>query len=132
MSQENVETVRRMIEAWHRGDYSASLEPTDPTIEVEAALGGDLDGTYRGHADVMEMLRAFWDEFEDQRTEIEECIPAGDDLILGVRFYGRGKYSGVEIDWPAWHVWSFRDGKAVRLRLLRSKEEAIEAAGLSE
>src|SRR6266571_9530857 len=85
-------------------------EPTDPKFGVDAALGGDLDGTYRGHADVMEMLRTFWDEFADQRTEIEECIPAGDDFVLGVRFYGRGKKSGVEIDWPAWHVWSFRDG----------------------
>ena len=132
MSQENVKIVRRLIEAGHGGNFSMFLESIDPEIEVEASLGGDLDGTYRGPADLTEMLRAFWDEFDDHRTEVEECIPTGDDVVLGVRFYGRGKSSGVEIDWPAWHVWTLRDGKAVRWRLLRTKREALEAAGLSE
>ncbi len=78
------------------------------------------------------MLGAFWAEFEAQRIEIEEAMAAGSDVVVGVRFYGRGKRSGLEIDAPAWHVWSLREGKAVRWRLFRTKQEALEAAGLSE
>jgi ketosteroid isomerase-like protein len=136
MSQQNVEIVRRLIEGGHQalsqGNYTPWLESVDPEIEVEAALGGDLDGTYRGLPDLAQMLEAFWGEFEDARTEIEECFPAGDHVVLGVRFYGRGKSSGVEIDWPAWHVWTLRDGKAVHWRLIRTKREALEAVGLSD
>jgi ketosteroid isomerase-like protein len=133
MADENVETVRRVIEAWDRGDYATSLRSIDADVELIAAYGtADLDGTYRGHAGLAEMLRAFWAEFDGPRIEIQEAIAAGDNVVVGVRFYGRGKRSGVEIDAPAWHVWSLRDGKAVRWLLLRTKEEALEAAGLSE
>ena len=133
MSQENVEIVLRLIEAWDRGDYSRALDSIDPEIEVNAALQMDLDGTYRGHAGLAELMAAFWAPFEGQRIEIREAIAAGrDEVVVGVRFSGRGKRSGVEIDFPAWHVWRLRDGKAVRWRLLRTKHEAREAAGLSE
>jgi ketosteroid isomerase-like protein len=139
MSQQNVEIVRRLIEARHPGMTPTSefpdpeiVELLDPDIEVDAALGGDLDGNYRGLGELAEMLQAFWGEFEDARTEIEECLPAGDHVVLGVRFYGRGKSSGVKIDWPAWHVWTLRDGKAVHWRLVRTRREALEAVGLSD
>ena len=136
MSEENVEVVRRLVEGGHRvmesGDYTLWSELVDSKIQVDAALGGDLDGTYRGLPDVAKMLQEFWGEFENAHTEIEECFPVGDHVVLGVRFYGRGKSSGVEIDWPAWHVWTVRDGKAVHWSLVRTKREALEAAGLQE
>jgi ketosteroid isomerase-like protein len=133
MSEGNVEIVRRLIEAWDRGDYSAALDSIDPEIEVNVTFQtADLDGTYRGHAGLAELMGAFWAEFEGQRIEIEEAIPAGSDVVLGVRFYGRGKRSGVEIDAPAWHAWRLREGKAVRWGLFRRKQDALEAAGLSE
>jgi ketosteroid isomerase-like protein len=132
MSQENVEVVRRLIEAWDRGDYSAAWDSIDPDIAVNVAYHADLDGTYRGHAGLAELMATFWAAFERPRIEIEHAMPVGDDVVVGVRFYGRGKKSGVEIDAPAWHAWRLREGKAVCWWLLRTKEEALEAAGLSE
>jgi ketosteroid isomerase-like protein len=130
--EEKVEIVRRLIEAWDRGDYSAALDLIDPDIEVNVAYRADLDGTYRGHAGLTEMMGAFWAEFEGPRIEIEEAERAGGAVVVGVRFYGRGKRSGVEIDAPAWHAWRLRGGKAVRWQLFRTKQEALEAAGLSK
>jgi ketosteroid isomerase-like protein len=132
MSQENVEIVRRMIEAWGRGDYSAALESIDPDIEVNVAYQSDLDGSYRGHAGLAQVLEVFWTEFEGPRIQIEEALPAGSEVVMGVRFYGRGKRSGAEIDAPAWHAWRLREKKAVRWQLFRTKQEALEAAGLRE
>jgi ketosteroid isomerase-like protein len=132
MPEENVEIVRGLIEAWGRSDYSAALDSIDPEIEVNVTFPMDLEGTYRGHAGLTEMLGAFWAEFDGPRIEIEEAIPAGSDVVVGVRFYGRGKRSGVEIDAPAWHLWRLREGKAVLWRVLRTKQEALKAAGLSE
>ena len=133
MSQENVEIVRRIIDGWNRdrGDTSI-LEFIDPDLEYDVAIGIDFDGTYRGPAAIAKVLGTFWGEFEDVRTEIEECLSAGDQVVLGLRYSGRGKSSGVKIDWPGWHVWTLRDGKAVHWRQVRTKREALEAAGLSE
>lgn len=126
-----MEIVRRLIEAWNRGDYAAALDSLDPEIEVDVTYGADFDGTYRGHAGVTEMLEAFWVGFEGPGIEIEEAMPAGGAVVVGVRFYGRGKRSGIEIDAPAWHAWRLREGKAVRWQLFRTKQEALEAAGQS-
>jgi hypothetical protein len=49
-----------------------------------------------------------------------------------VRFSGRGKRSGLEIDMPAWQVWTLRDGKVVGWRIFRTKRQALDAAGLRE
>jgi ketosteroid isomerase-like protein len=126
VSEENVEIVQRLIEAWDRGDYSAALESIDPDIEVNVAYQADIDGTYRAHAGLAEMLGVFWAEFEGPRIEIEEAMPAGSYVVVGVRFSGRGKRSGVEVDAPAWHVWRLRGGKAVRWQLSgRSKTHSM-------
>jgi ketosteroid isomerase-like protein len=108
--QQNLETVQRLIEAWNNGDYAAALDSIHPEVEATTSFGTEHDGTYRGHAGLAEMLRLFWAQFESPRTEIEEVIPASADVVLAVRFYGRGKRSGVEVAAPAWHVWTLRDG----------------------
>jgi ketosteroid isomerase-like protein len=45
MSQENVETVRRVLEAWNTDDLDAFLAELDPEVEwhpsIEPALEGD-------------------------------------------------------------------------------------------
>jgi ketosteroid isomerase-like protein len=132
MSEENVEIVRRVFDLWNRGDRRAVPDSIDPDIEVVVDYQVDFDGTYRGHAGLGEMMGAFWGEFEDIRSWIDVAIPAGSHVVVGARFSGRGKKSGVEIDMPAWQVWTVRDGKVVRWRIVRTKREALEAAGLSE
>src|SRR5215207_6559395 len=114
MSQENVEVVRAMYRAWNRGEYSTALESIDDEVEVDAALGQLLDGPYRGHAGVRKLLEGFWDSFEEHRTDVEECIPVGDDVVVAVHHHARGKSSGVEVEMLGGQVWTLRDGKAVR------------------
>jgi ketosteroid isomerase-like protein len=133
MSEDNVEIVRRLYEAWGKGEYSAALDSIDPEVEVDLVVGGlALDGAYRGHGKIAEMQRAFWAEFEDPQNEIEELIPIGDDVVVRVRFSGRGKRSGIKVDMLLWHMWRLREGKVVRWWLRPSKREALEAAGLTE
>jgi ketosteroid isomerase-like protein len=132
MSQENVEIVRRMYEAWNRSGGVPQFEWIDPEIEVDVPAGGLLEGTYRGHAGFSKLLESFWDAFEEHRIEIEESIPAGDHVLLTVHYYGRGKTSGVEVDLRDWHVWTLRDGKAVRWQIVNTRKVALKAVGLSE
>ena len=130
MSQENVEIVRSIYEAWNRSGGVPPLEWMDPGIEVEVPTGV-IEGTYRGHAGITDMLERFWDAFDAHHIEIEEFLPTGDDVLLTVHSYGRGRASGVEVDMRHWHLWTMREGRAVRWRVIGTRQEALGAVGLS-
>ena len=54
-------------------------------------------------------------------------------MIGAAHWQGRGKASGMSIDVRQFDVYELRDGQIVRATLgLKSKEEALEAAGLRE
>ena len=72
------------------------------------------------------------DAFEELRYELEEAIDVGDGRLLAlVRIRGRGKGSGVGVDTRLAHLWTVRDGKAVRMQAFTDRDEARRAAGLA-
>jgi ketosteroid isomerase-like protein len=64
--------------------------------------------------------------------EPEEVIDAGDSVFVGLRQWGRGKGSGVPVEYRFFGVWTFRDGKVIRYKGFNERAEALEAVGLSE
>jgi len=71
-----------------------------------------------------------WSHF---RQEPVEQIDARDDKIIAVfRVSGRAKLSGVETDLTYAALYTFRDGKIAQGREYWTRDEALEAAGLSE
>jgi len=59
--------------------------------------------------------------------------PGGDRVLVFSREGRRGKGSGAEI-WThlTAHLWTLKDGKAVRMQSYWERADALEAAGLSE
>jgi ketosteroid isomerase-like protein len=52
MSQENVETISRAIDAWNRRDLDGFLAGAHPDLEWHPALPAGVEGSgsvYRGH-----------------------------------------------------------------------------------
>lgn len=51
MSQENVEIVRRLYEAWNQGDLDSILLVMHPEIEIDYKAGAfpGVDDAYTGH-----------------------------------------------------------------------------------
>ena len=71
--------------------------------------------------------------FDDFRAEPVELIEAGEDKVIAVtRISGRAKLSGVETDMTYAELLTLRDGKVAWGRQYWTKEQALEAAGLSE
>jgi ketosteroid isomerase-like protein len=72
--------------------------------------------------------------FDDYRMVAEEFIDAGDDQVLVFAPEGgRGKGSGAEVrTHPTAHLWTIRDGKAVRMQSYWERSDALEAVGLSD
>jgi ketosteroid isomerase-like protein len=134
MSQENVEIVRRGLEAWQRDDLDGWLSTLDPAVEWHTALErlvGGAESFYRG----AEGMRAFWTayrtELEDFQIEAEELRDVGDDLVLFLGWIRwRGPASKLELDSPVGLVFTLRDGKIIRSMDYLSHSEALEAIGL--
>jgi ketosteroid isomerase-like protein len=133
MSQENVDRMREAFEAWKRDDRPKTeallREALAPDFEMHPLY---LDKVYRG----VEGMWAMWADareiWEDYRFELEEILDRDDHVLVMGRILGRGTASGVPINQPLAMLFTFRDDRAVRGRSFTSKQEALEAAGLSE
>jgi ketosteroid isomerase-like protein len=135
MSQENVESVREALVAYNRGDLDVFLDEywTDD-IDYRAVEGAPDDhGPIHGKAEMRAYMQDWFDTFDDLKVEPLEVIDAGQDQAVAVvRFGGRAKLSGVEVDLTFAALYTVRDGKVARGREYWTKEQALEAAGLSE
>src|SRR5215204_232405 len=131
MSQENVEVVRRMLQAFADGGLDAMAEFWDPDIHWRAAEGAIDDvGEMHGQVAVRRYIQDWTDTFDDFSGFVEEQRDVGDDRVLAIqRLTGRAKLSGAETDLRFAVVYTVRDGKVVRGREYLSSDEALEAVG---
>ena len=135
MSEENVETIRRVYERWLQGD-EALFEALDEGIELNPDPEADwvgVDDTYRGHDGVRSYMAQVYEAFEDYRPEVEDLLDTDDKVITLAIEHGRGRGSGATVEaHRTAHVWTMRENKAVRLDLYLDRTQALEAVGLSE
>ena len=133
MSQENVEVVRDFFAGVDRGDPKAwDLLPPDFVIDLSRRRMDPV--VLRGP----DQMRAFYRDMDaiwagGANLEVEELIDAGGKVLVLIRFGGRGRASGVNVEALVWNLWVFRDGKPVEWTYLgEDRAQAFEAAGLSE
>ena len=129
---EDVEVVRRAFDAWNRQDLEAVHECFSPDLEIDASDRVLNPDAYQGVEGFMRMRREIGEAWDEFRVEVEEFFEAGEDVVVFARAVGRGRASGVEVDFrSAWlmTVWGER---VTHARLYRDRTQALEAAGLSE
>ena len=135
MSQENVEIVRRGTELWLRGDFEGWLETIDPEIEWDISAHPLPDVPNRGQgreAFVTDMLGTYMSGWNDYAAEIKEVFEAGEQVILVLHETATMRETGAPLERDLVQLWSARDGRGAFLRVFQTKQEALEAAGLSE
>jgi hypothetical protein len=132
MAEEDVEVLRRALEAFNEGKTARVLELMDPDVEL-VPVRAVFEGTsYRGHegfkrfvADMVEDWENFhpsWDRFRD--------LGDGRVLVIG-RVQARGRASGMEFETPGAWVSRVRDGKIVHVRFYADEATALEELGLA-
>ncbi len=137
MSQENVERARDAYDALALAAKSGDLDAffrdyVHPEIEWVPLPGAlDTDVSY-GKEAVRGRMMAMLDVMEEPQIEAEEIIDAGQKVVIAIRISGRGRGSGIDVEAHWFHVITQRDNKAARIEWHRSREEALEAAGLRE
>ena len=136
MSEENVEIVRTLAQAFQHRDHERAFSFYDPEIEWDStrAPTGAATGLYHGHEGVRKYWREWLSAWSDLSFEIEDVRDAGDKVVLLVRNQRQwGRYSGIETNVPPYGlVFALRGGKVTHWCAYPDQGEALEAAGLSE
>jgi uncharacterized protein len=134
MSEENVEIVRRLYEAVGRDDSATVLALYDPDVEFDfsrSPLGNFMErGVYHGYDGIRTWNRERYEAWESVEETCEGLIDHGEYVVSTVTSRGRGRSSGADVAWTHYGVWTFREGKIVRVAWFRTREDAFEAAGL--
>jgi ketosteroid isomerase-like protein len=132
MSQENVEVVRRMYDAFHTGDAEGALAHFDPHVIVDASRSGRPDiGIGRGPEQVRRMVISWVGTWDQWREEIEEMRDLGSQVLVLTVQHGRGRGSGVEVEASYAVLYDLHGGKITRMALYREPADALQAAGRS-
>lgn len=132
MSPENVQIVRQIYAALNDHRLDALPELSDPEFTWYPNPDDPEQEPRVGHDETAAFLETHWKVLPGLHTEIEEAIEAGRDVVTVVRHTARVPDSDSEIERHEAHVWSLRNGKAVRLREFPTRVEALEAARLRE
>jgi ketosteroid isomerase-like protein len=135
MSQENVEIIRRLVDAWNRQDIEGILVSVHPEGEYVNAPAAVEPGTRRGHDEIVAVMRTQWEILSGAMQEIDRFHDRGDEIITEGHVSRTMPGSEARISNPLLISWRFRDGKIIRLEMLGAGPEfadALEAAGLRE
>lgn len=126
MSQQNVEIIRGMYEAFSSGDGDGALEYFDPEVVIDATHR--VDGRIgKGHQELVAILGEWLGTWDDWREEVEEIRDLGARVLVVSTQCGRGKESGI--DWEARFamLYEFRRGKISRWTIYDDLDEAAQA-----
>lgn len=129
MSAENVDIVRRALDAFSSGDAETFAKLTTPDIEWTTGLGAVEGEVFHGHEGVatyFARLDRAWDSFQYMPSEFRDL---GEVVVVLGRLRGRGRGGSVPVDSPVGSVWELRDGAIWRLRAYLDHDKALEVAG---
>jgi ketosteroid isomerase-like protein len=122
----NAAKIGRLLELWEAGrldgdearnyfdDEIEWLEPPE-TIGRNVVTGPDA---------ARAALANWNDQFDSLRVETTEMREEGDRVFHAMQQYARAGGSEAEIEGALYMVWWFRDGKAVRMEMYNSSDEA--------
>jgi uncharacterized protein len=126
---DNVEIVRRAFRGFNEQGVEGILPFIHPDFEATTppSLASEPD-TYRGHDGVRRWFDSFYEVMDDIRWDSHEFRAVGDLVVIDFTLRARGKTTGLDFGQDAAMIWSFRDGRASRIELFETVDEALVAS----
>jgi ketosteroid isomerase-like protein len=134
MSEENIEALRQVIEAFQARDWGRIREIVDPSFEYHTSdQFPEGPEVYRG-PDAMMRVRAFLDEaWAQAEIELRELIPVGDVVLATLSGRMRVERAGIVLPvYLFFQVWTFDNHRPVSARSFQDRAHALKAVGLSK
>jgi ketosteroid isomerase-like protein len=109
----NLDSVKKVYEAFAKGDIPSVLGFLTPKTEWTEAEGFPYAGTYVGPKAVLEgvfmRLGTEWDGFA---AAADEFVDGGNTIVALGKYSGTYKATGKSFQANFAHVWKIQDGKA--------------------
>ena len=133
MSEENVKAVLAGFAAYSRGDLEEVLKDWAPDAIVDWTNSVGFDqAVYQGY----DQIRAFWERllqaFEEVRVEIVDLQEVEEGVFVAENVAHLRGRDGIQVQARSVFLIRRRDGLTRSFTLSQTREEALEAAGLSE
>jgi ketosteroid isomerase-like protein len=131
MSQQNVEIVRAVFEAWNAGDMDAFREMYTPDVILRHLEGWPEPGPSVGRDATMQQFAGMREAFDtDALKVISDFVDIGDRVV--VRFVWRGAGQGPDANLEATTIFTVRNRRIFEQEFLWDHAEALAAVGLTE
>ena len=130
MSQENVEVLRRINDAYRRGDWVALAALWDVDIFIRTDPRWPEQCIYGPDA-ALALYRGLWESGASD-IRIEEIVDLGDRVLVRVGVNMRGQESGVEVGQSVSELATVRDGRIIFIEYFFDHKQALKAVGLEE
>jgi ketosteroid isomerase-like protein len=132
MSQADIENLRAVYEAVSRGDWDAAFRDARPDFELRTPDQNPIAGTYRGREEIRDFFAEMWAAFEEVDIQPERFLESNGRILVFLLMQLRPTDSEAKVEMRLVHLWTIRDGKPARCEVFLQREQALEAAGLSE
>jgi ketosteroid isomerase-like protein len=128
-------SIQRGYAALNRRDYEVVLMRSDLEVEYRPSaelMPPDLEPIFYGHDGYRKLWRRWFDAFEDMRFDPEEILVFGDRLLVVARQGGHGSGSGVPMSQQVFQLFNISQGLSISQEDFTDRDQALEAAGLSD
>jgi hypothetical protein len=133
VSQQNVELMRRLTDAFNAHDVEAFIALCDPQIEFQPAWTAVGGAVYQGHDGLRRWHRDLDDVWGGEiRLEPEAYFDLGEHTLMFYVLAGRGRQSGAEVAMQATGVGRWHDRLCVYFKAYMHREDALSDLGVSE
>ena len=131
-AEAQIKIVKKAIDAFNRRDTDAMIA-LGPGEDFEYDWTRSIApnrGIYRGIEGMREFVEDQWTAFEEIRIEPEEYLARGRHVVVPATVHGRGR-GGVTVNARSAQLFTFDDGRLVRITLYQEREEALAAVDAS-
>ena len=129
MSKADIEKLETLYVHWGRGDFTR-VDLFAPDLEFAYSSDFPDPAVFRGIEGLAQGWAGWLREWDDVKVAAEGFIDLDPLVLVDIILSGTGKGSGATLREPAANLWTFRDGKAVRIEAFSSMSSARRAAGL--
>jgi ketosteroid isomerase-like protein len=129
VSDDDIALVRAGFEALSERGVEGLIPLIHPDFEVTTppGLAAEPD-TYRGPDGVRRYFDSFYEAMDEIRFEPREFFAEGGRVIVPVTLTARGRTTGLEARQELVMAWTLRDGRATRVEVFATLDEALDAA----
>jgi ketosteroid isomerase-like protein len=134
VSEANVEIVRRMLDAFNRGDvagvvaaFAEGCELHEPPETPDTPADG-----FRGHQGIREWMANLRGVGGIEFEPTSLSAVGGGVVVAELAARGRGRASGAPFEWRTFAVVRVRGGRIALIRAFLGRDKALASAGLRE